>query len=427
MKTMSATLIGLLALSAVPAQAQTSPYRQDVGGGPLPMGIELTYPDDPRKRYEEIEILGRLFDRALGKIAAPHGQLHGMAFSPDGRRLASTDATGMVRLWDVTTGKAVANPHHVVEMGSLQGHYLRGHGLVYTGMMPLPTRPVVAQTPKEDPKRSDWEDARRELRGERVDRTQTREDANISIADTLLKVMAENGHRLKLLPDGESLTVALTLGASQDCARCHDAGQWHRLDLRSNSIRSYDMDKSASTETSAPRKPLVTGNNSAAAGGTAGAAKDLRATAREEAQKAVMLGDLHVKQGQTAQAAELYRKALEVLHKIENPASDWEMEIMELTVKWSRLMVALGKKDEATEALKRVAERVERFTKSRVQAKSAKESEEIPLASRLILRVPKKVLDQMGTGKMTYEDFRKSSTIEHLSFEKKTEGALPKP
>ena len=53
----------------------------------------------------------RLWDAANGRsIRLFRGHAHpvsGLAFSPDGRRLASADHDGTIRVWDVETGSIV--------------------------------------------------------------------------------------------------------------------------------------------------------------------------------------------------------------------------------------------------------------------------------------------------------------------------------
>src|SRR5262249_26345854 len=95
-----------------------------------------------RELYEEIEILSRLLDRGLARHPRLGVHSHGapgeideaVAFSPDGKRLATASAGG-VRVWDTETGKLISdhtgfNPHGV------QGVYLKGQGIVCTISVP---------------------------------------------------------------------------------------------------------------------------------------------------------------------------------------------------------------------------------------------------------------------------------------------------
>jgi WD40 repeat protein len=74
------------------------------------------------------ETVIRLWDAHSGQeVRALQGQfsvpVYGLDFSPDGRRLASSDATGMVRVWDVRSGQAV---------GVYKGHTSFVPGVVFS-------------------------------------------------------------------------------------------------------------------------------------------------------------------------------------------------------------------------------------------------------------------------------------------------------
>jgi len=71
----------------------------------------------------------RLWDPATGRpVGAPlqtgtgaTSGVYWVAFSPDGKRLASADGDGTVRLWDPATGRPVGAPLHASALNSVFG------------------------------------------------------------------------------------------------------------------------------------------------------------------------------------------------------------------------------------------------------------------------------------------------------------------
>src|SRR5262249_16008710 len=107
-------------------------------------------------------------------------------------------------------------------LSAAQGVYLKGQGIVYTASVPTHFQKVVGGPDNPGTKvLTEWERVRRELRGEKVDAQNGKPQHDTSIADPGLRLPADNGKTLTHRPDGEKVTVALTLVHTQACTTCH--------------------------------------------------------------------------------------------------------------------------------------------------------------------------------------------------------------
>jgi WD40 repeat protein len=82
-----------------------------------------------------------LWDTTTGKLlhTIPHsGNVHGVAFSPDGRRLASTGEDKTIHVWDAMTGREVLGLHGHTDMCSCVAFTPDGQRLAESASWPSP-------------------------------------------------------------------------------------------------------------------------------------------------------------------------------------------------------------------------------------------------------------------------------------------------
>ncbi|HLW67492.1 MAG TPA: tetratricopeptide repeat protein, partial [Gemmataceae bacterium] len=132
-----------------------------------------------------------------------------------------------------------------------------------------------------------------------------------------------------------------------------------------------------------------------------------------------LLGDLHQKQGKMNEAIDAYSKAVQAAKTatIAQPAGEdakanvekVKQRVRDLSTKLARVLLDAGRVDEARKAL-------EMDTQIKVLPPAASGQALISLPAKLTISATKKLLDQVGTGKISYDEFRKQVTLDYSSF-----------
>ena len=129
-----------------------------------------------------------------------------------------------------------------------------------------------------------------------------------------------------------------------------------------------------------------------------------------------LLGDLHTKQGKTAEAVEAYNKAVQAAKTatIAQPAGQdakanlerAKQRVRDLSTKLARALLDAGCVDAARKAL-------DMETMIKVLPPSGSGGATVPLPTKLTISATKKLLDQVGSGKISYDEFRKQVTLDY--------------
>jgi hypothetical protein len=303
-----------------------------------------------------------------------------------------TNEVGLDRFVLDATGTAhgLGAPHIL----DTEGTYLKGRGVVFTLTLPPPQgdpRPAPEATP--DKPLTDWERIRREVRKEKPAEAAAKPRKEATLAEVILKVLAENGQHFTQLGLDESLTVAVTFRAptavSVGVAMGDVDGDGNMTNFAIHALRAAPQTDKPDAHAS-PAKPQ---------------AKDKPAST---AQDYLLLGDLHVKQGKLSEAISTYQKALEL-------KPDGRQAAL-LHQQLARTYLLMQKDDEARQALQKAMESLTRVQGEQPKPPKQADTAPTPLPSKLIISVPKRALDMVAMGKMTFEEFTKAATVEYLTF-----------
>ncbi len=385
--------------------------------------------EDVRERYEEIEIMARLLDRSIDRLGGIgfHDSVLSLAFSPDGKTLTA-QSDGTVRLWDAHTGQRIAS-HAGADLTGMQGVYLKGQGVVFTMTVPQHfQRPVGGPDKPAQKQLTEWERIRKELRGEKVEPVKHEDATQSSIADAVLKVLADNGKNLTRLPAEENVTVAITLLRVPACISCHanvggagasggpmGPGMGHGMMPGAPGMGRPGL--GGSGPGGMPGVPGAGSSGGSGGGpGLGGAGPGEASGALADFRKYALMGDLALKQSDFPQAVEQYRKAAGVRIAPGDPAI--ALEYLEVATRLARALMAQGKTAEADKAVQSLRNLADSLKDRQNPEKPAQTKPDVALPAKLMITVPKKLLDLVGGGKVSFDEFRKGASVEYLTFDK---------
>jgi hypothetical protein len=370
------------------------------------------------RMYEDIEILRRILLGKLQKVYAlpsaqsKHVLTHTSTSDGVKRRWLSRGSydnpkqgmfggNGGVGETSVATSNQYLVPSSPRSPG-LEGFYLKGKGVFYTMTLPrLAGDPRALGTETPSKPLSEWERTRKEMRHEKVgtaDKELGRKGPGLT--ETILKVLAENGHHFARLDDKETLTVVVTF-------RAPSLAGWLSGEVVLQQGLQGDPELVARLKTLDEK------------------VKAKKALGEEDVVLAVrdyeLLGDLHARQGKSQEALACYAQAVRLLNGNSSQFKDAK-QVAGLYGKVAQVYLALQQNEAARKAILTSLEYLKRIDDSETKpAKSAKGRSSVALPAKLIISASKKVLDQAGAGKMTFADFVKEAQVEYLPFTNKKE------
>ena len=282
-----------------------------------------------------------------------------------------------------------------------EGTWLKSHGVVFALTLPPPARDPRPEKPQPAPKPpNDWDRIRKEVRQEKPQTEETAKPAKEpTLSDVILKVLAENGKHFTQLGPNETLTVAITF-RNPEPTQANGTGV-ALVDYDGDGY--FDLSVAASLDPNniqaqqpPPKEDKPAGNN---------AADDAN---HKKIKDLILLAEMHLKQSKTEEAIQALRQALEL-----KPEGD-QAAIANKNL--AQALVAAQKYDEAIQAIQKAAEWLKKRQAEAPKKESSEAAPPSPLPSKLVISVPKKLLDDVGSGKLSFEEFKKAASVEYLTF-----------
>jgi tetratricopeptide (TPR) repeat protein len=284
-----------------------------------------------------------------------------------------------------------------------EGTYLKGHGIVYTLTLSPTGSDPRPQAPHSPPKPlGDWERIRGEIRQEKPPAADaggnTREP---TLGDIVVKLLADNGKHFSQLKPEESLTVVVTFRAP----RAVLVGDGNPILLNAY-LDSYHRNLSAAVADSAqqPGQRSESKNDSQKPAGP-------KTSVASTLDDYLLLADLHIKQNKAEEAIKAYLQALEMKPD--------DKQVVTILGQLQRAYRQAKKEPEARLTEQKLKEFVQKREDAQIKQwaeLSAHQAKPTGLPGKLVICATKKQLDDVGNGKMSFEDFKKAASVEYVTF-----------
>ncbi len=399
----SLTLLALVlapGLLSAQQQSPSSEAQQLQNSTTMKFGMMWAKPQpDYDKMYEDIEIMRRILGRKLQPL---YSRLSTVNVTPNPFTSTATphktankpgefivdfgfkSQSPYLLLGEPQTYILASPPDREEILPSLEGVYLKGQGVIYTATLSslqLPAKADADGAMREWrmavlQRDTEWDSIRRQVRKDKEEPKKPEESKPPSLSDVLLKVLADNGHNFSQLGENESLTLVLTVHHSATAQSDAKAG------------------------TGAANKQRSTLATTGLGSGLRGKLSDLE-----------MLGDLHQKQGRYEEALKAFQQAVDRKGLDPREAADLYRKLAQCYLTLDRIAEARSALEEAARILKNAQE----FAEDKAKEAAAKASA-AALPVKLIISAPKKLLDQVKEGKISFEDFRRQASVETLRF-----------
>ncbi|HEV3204626.1 MAG TPA: tetratricopeptide repeat protein, partial [Gemmataceae bacterium] len=304
---------------------------------------------------------------------------------------------------------------HFLAYPKTQGTSVKDHGVVFTITLPPQRDPKPAGNPSQPKPATEWEQIKKQLRGEKPEASPPPpKQKEPSVADIVLEALGKNGHHLSQLGEKESLTVSIIFRPEERGNLGQLRNYYHALE--NPFLATAELAASATILQPQEGAPGEPGKGSGPQGKKIpprDSSGDSEKGVRESAARALaglggnfegssprdyeLLGDLHLKQGQYKEALLAFQKAAD-----KNPDSQ---HAAAMYLKIAQFYLTVEKNEaQAHKAMDRAREFLASLG---LTIKDSPKPTQVPspLPSRLLITVPKKLLDMAGTGKISMEEF----------------------
>jgi tetratricopeptide (TPR) repeat protein len=303
-----------------------------------------------------------------------------------------------------------------VQFPAAEGVYLKNQGVVFTLVLPPQAHLKASQAAPANKPLSEWDRVRKEVRGEKMDAAEAKPAQEPTVADLILKVLADNGRHLAQLGPDETVTVVVTFRDAEPAKGMDPVWGQYNINFH-NPYHPIDLTHLADINSKHDMllrpaelvNPWTIPGQSYLRPGDSEPKKEQPREISAGAKDNILLGDLQQKQGKLKEAVEAYKNALKNL----DPDKDLET-YRQVSVKLAQVLLAQGDAEEAKTLLDKALEK--KAPKEVAKPPEQPQPTASPLPAKLIISAPKKLLDQVGEGKITLEEFKKQATVDYQKF-----------